>query len=75
MELTSRIWSMMQMNLVAKGDCTMKKTFAYLGASLAAIAALSSCNKELSDPSESLKGGIPFEICASISSRDNPVVT
>lgn len=43
----------------------MKKTFAYLGASLAAIAALSSCNKELSDPSEGLNGGIPFEICAS----------
>ena len=43
----------------------MKKYLSYLGASLVAIAALSSCNKELADPNEGIKGGIPFEICAS----------
>ena len=43
----------------------MKKCLSYLGASLVAIAALSSCNKELTDPNEGIKGGIPFEICAS----------
>ena len=42
----------------------MKKHFFYLGASLVAIAALSSCNKELSNPDEGLKGDIPFEITA-----------
>ena len=43
----------------------MKQFFSYLGASLAAIAALASCNKEIDAPVEDLKGGIPFEICAS----------
>lgn len=43
----------------------MKKYLSYLGASLVAIVALSSCNKELTDPNEGIKGGIPFEICAS----------
>lgn len=43
----------------------MKKYLSYLGASLVAIAALSFCNKELTDPNEGIKGGIPFEICAS----------
>ena len=43
----------------------MKKYLSYLGASLVAIAAFSSCNKELTDPNEGIKGGIPFEICAS----------
>lgn len=43
----------------------MRKIFTYLGASLVAIAALSSCNKELTNPDEGLKGGIPFEIKAS----------
>ena len=43
----------------------MKKYLSYFGASLVAIAALSSCNKELTDPNEGIKGGIPFEICAS----------
>ena len=43
----------------------MKQFFSYLGASLAAIAALASCNKELEAPIEDLKGGVPFEICAS----------
>lgn len=43
----------------------MKQFFSYFGASLVAIAALSSCNKELTDPNEGIKGGIPFEICAS----------
>lgn len=33
---------------------------------MVAIAALSSCNKELTDPNEGIKGGIPFEICASV---------
>ncbi len=42
----------------------MKKYLSYLGASLVAIAALSSCNKELTDPNEGIKGGIPFEITA-----------
>ena len=44
----------------------MKKYLSCLGASLVAIAALSSCNKELTDPNEGIKGGIPFEICASV---------
>lgn len=43
----------------------MKKFYSYLGVSLVAIAALSSCNKELTDPNEGIKGGIPFEIKAS----------
>ena len=43
----------------------MKQFFSYLGASLAAIAALASCNKELEAPVDDLKGGVPFEICAS----------
>ncbi|MGM9790955.1 MAG: hypothetical protein ACI3Y4_00965 [Candidatus Cryptobacteroides sp.] len=43
----------------------MKQFFSYLGASLAAIAALASCNKEIDAPVENLKGGVPFEICAS----------
>ena len=43
----------------------MKKYLSYLGASLVAIAAFSSCNKELTDPNEGIKGGIPFEITAS----------
>ena len=42
----------------------MKKYLSCLGASLVAIAALSSCNKELTDPNEGIKGGIPFEITA-----------
>ena len=43
----------------------MKQFISYLGASLAAIAALASCNKEIEAPVEDLKGGVPFEICAS----------
>ncbi|MDY5356383.1 MAG: hypothetical protein SPG52_00365 [Candidatus Cryptobacteroides sp.] len=43
----------------------MKQYLSYLGASLAAIAALASCNKELGAPVEDLKGGVPFEISAS----------
>ena len=43
----------------------MKQFFSYLGASLAAIAALASCNKEIEAPVEDIKGGVPFEICAS----------
>ena len=43
----------------------MKQFFSYLGASLAAIAALASCNKEIEAPVEDLNGGVPFEICAS----------
>lgn len=50
---------------VAKMICPMKQFFSYLGASLAAIAALASCNKEIDAPVEDLKGGVPFEICAS----------
>ena len=42
----------------------MKKYLSYLGASLVAIVALSSCNKELTDPNEGIQGGIPFEITA-----------
>ena len=42
----------------------MNKYLSYLGASLVAIAAFSSCNKELTDPNEGIKGGIPFEITA-----------
>ena len=42
----------------------MKKFLSCFGASLVAIAALSSCNKELTDPNEGIKGGIPFEITA-----------
>ena len=40
------------------------KKFICLGASLAAIAALSSCNKDLESTIENPKDGIPFEICA-----------
>ena len=43
----------------------MKKYLSYLGASLVAIAALSSCNKELADPNEGKTGAVPFEISAS----------
>ena len=43
----------------------MKKYLSYLGASLVAIAALSSCNKELADPNEGKIGAVPFEISAS----------
>lgn len=50
---------------VAKMTCPMKQFFSYLGASLAAIAALASCNKEIEAPVEDLNGGVPFEICAS----------
>lgn len=53
------------MNSIAKIFCPMKQFFSYLGASLAAIAALASCNKEIEAPVEDLKGGVPFEICAS----------
>lgn len=52
-------------HLVAKMICPMKQFFSYLGASLAAIAALASCNKEIETPVEDIKGGVPFEICAS----------
>ena len=55
----------MRMCSVAKMTCPMKQFFSYLGASLAAIAALASCNKEIEAPVEDLKGGVPFEICAS----------
>ena len=55
----------MMMYSVAKMICPMKQFFSYLGASLAAIAALASCNKEIDAPVEDLKGGVPFEICAS----------
>lgn len=55
----------MEKNSVAKMICPMKQFFSYLGASLAAIAALASCNKEIDAPVEDLKGGVPFEICAS----------
>ena len=55
----------MMIHSVAKMMCPMKQFFSYLGASLAAIAALASCNKELEAPVEDLKGGVPFEICAS----------
>ena len=43
----------------------MKQFFSYFGASLVAIAALASCNKEIEAPIEDLKGGVPFEISAS----------
>ena len=43
----------------------MKQYLSYLGASLVAIAALASCNKEIEAPIEDLKGGVPFEISAS----------
>ena len=43
----------------------MKQYLSYLGASLAAIAALASCNKELGAPVEDLNSGVPFEISAS----------
>ena len=56
---------MMEKNSIAKSFCPMKQFFSYLGASLAAIAALVSCNKEIDAPVEDLKGGVPFEICAS----------
>ena len=55
----------MKMNSVAKMICSMKQFISYLGASLAAIAALASCNKEIEAPVEDFKGGVPFEICAS----------
>ncbi|MGM9736168.1 MAG: hypothetical protein ACI3ZL_07130 [Candidatus Cryptobacteroides sp.] len=43
----------------------MKKLSFAFSAAMAAIFALSSCNKEISNPDEIVKVGIPFEICAS----------
>lgn len=43
----------------------MKRFFSYIGASLVAIAALSSCNKEIENPSSEASNGIQFAITAS----------
>lgn len=43
----------------------MKRFFSYIGASLVAIAALSSCNKEIDNPSNEASNGIQFAITAS----------
>lgn len=43
----------------------MKRFFSYIGASLVAIAALSSCSKEIDNPSNEASNGIQFAITAS----------
>lgn len=43
----------------------MKRFFSYIGASLVAIAALSSCSKEIDNPSNEASKGIQFAITAS----------
>ncbi len=43
----------------------MKRFFSYIGASLVAIAALSSCSKEIDNPSSEASNGIQFAITAS----------
>lgn len=43
----------------------MKRFFSYIGASLVVIAALSSCNKEIENPSSEASNGIQFAITAS----------
>ena len=43
----------------------MKRFFSYIGASLVAIAALSSCSKEIDNPSNETSNGIQFAITAS----------
>ena len=43
----------------------MKRFFSYIGASLVAIAALSSCSKEFDNPSSEASNGIQFAITAS----------
>lgn len=43
----------------------MKRFFSYIGASLVAIAALSSCNKEIENPSSEASNGIQFAVTAS----------
>lgn len=43
----------------------MKRFFSYIGASLVAIAALSSCSKEIDNPSNEATNGIQFAITAS----------
>lgn len=43
----------------------MKRFFSYIGASLVAIAALSSCSKEIENPSSEASNGIQFAITAS----------
>lgn len=55
----------------AKTDLVMKKTLFYVGAALAVLFSLNSCNKEIQDPEEGnvVKKGSPFEIVA------NPVET
>ena len=50
--------------LNVKYEGAMKRISFVFGAAMAAIFALTSCNKEISNPDEIIKDGIPFEISA-----------
>ena len=50
--------------LTVKYEGAMKRISFVFGAAMAAIFALTSCNKEISNPDEIIKDGIPFEISA-----------
>ena len=50
--------------LNVKYEGAMKKISFVFGAAMAAIFALTSCNKEISNPDEIIQDGIPFEISA-----------
>ena len=53
--------------LNVKYEGAMKRISFVFGAAMAAIFALTSCNKEISNPDEIIKDGIPFEISAASS--------
>ena len=50
--------------LNVKYEGAMKRISFVFGAAMAAIFALTSCNKEISNPDEIIKDGVPFEISA-----------
>lgn len=57
-------WVVMTVVLTVKYEGAMKRISFVFGAAMAAIFALTSCNKEISNPDEIIKDGIPFEISA-----------
>ena len=57
-------WVVMTVVLTVKYEGAMKRIPFVFGAAMAAIFALTSCNKEISNPDEIIKDGIPFEISA-----------
>ena len=54
----------MTVALNVKYEGAMKRISFVFGAAMAAIFALTSCNKEISNPDEIIKDGVPFEISA-----------